>query len=161
MTLWQLTHPQRSDLKDTFSCNVSCLQTKRIFKHSFVDFCFLEYCKCFQPNYTFLHFHRRIKTISRAAPLKSLRHAGIQLVTSSAPLFMCLNQDLGCQCLPAPGRTSVLHGCLMQQRPGPSFTPQYKHLWDSNDPVHCKTARVLAGACKCAQSMCVVHNTQQ
>lgn len=108
----------------------------------------------------FQHFHRRIKIISQAAPLKSLGHAGIQLVTSSAPLFMCLHQDLRYQCLPAPGRTSVLHGCLMQQRPGPIFLPWYKHLWDGNDPVHCKTARVLAGACKCAQSMCVVHNTR-
>lgn len=43
------------------------------------------------------YFHTRIKAISQAAPLKSLGGDSIQLVTSSAPLFICLNQDLGAQ----------------------------------------------------------------
>lgn len=37
----------------------------------------------------FQHFHRTMKAISQAAPLKVLGDAISQVVTSSAPLFMC------------------------------------------------------------------------
>ena len=78
----------------------------------------------------FQHFHRRIKAVSQAARLKSLGDAGIQLLTSSAPLFIHLNQDLEAQLWPAAGRTIFLHGCVVPNAAGArtQFPPSIQTL---------------------------------
>lgn len=77
----------------------------------------------------FQHFHR-IKAISQAAAPKSPGDAGIQLVTSSAPLFTCLNQDPGTQLWPAPGRTIFLHSrAVPNATEARTSTGSYLHQW--------------------------------